>query len=60
MSETWDYIAEDGVVVSDGQTKYDPSPGIRSRKDLLDAVKKRMDAAVKSLTLTGITGVLID
>lgn len=60
MAETWDYVSEDGATVTDEGSKYDPSPGIKARKDLLDAVKKRLDDAIKSLTLTGITGVLID
>ena len=60
MGETWDYISEDGATVTDEGTRYDPSSGIRARKDLLDAIRKRLDDVIKSLTLTGITGVLID
>lgn len=60
MAETWDYVSEDGATVTDEGSKYDPSPGIRARKDLLAAVKKRLDDLVKRLLLNGITGVLID
>ncbi len=60
MSETWYYVAEDGAIITDDTSKYDPSPGIRSRVDLLKAVKGRLDSAIKSVQLLGITGVLID
>lgn len=59
-SETWEVISEDGAKIADEGTKYDPSPGILARRDLLDNLKKRLDDVVNSLALTGITGVLID
>lgn len=51
---------EDGAVITDEGTRYDPSPGLNNRKALLDDLKKRLDDLVKSLALTGIEGVLID
>jgi hypothetical protein len=51
---------EDGAVITDEGSRYDPSPGLSNRKALLDDLKKRLDKLVKSLLLTSITGVLID
>lgn len=59
-SEFWEDTGEDGAVITDEGTRYDPSPGLDNRRQLLDRLKKRLDELVQSLTLTGITGVLID
>ena len=58
--ETWEVINEDGAVVADEGSKYDPSPGLKLRSDMLDKLKKRLDDLVKSLLLSGISGVRID
>ncbi|HLD90942.1 MAG TPA: hypothetical protein VI911_08020 [Patescibacteria group bacterium] len=60
MSETWDYVSEDGAIITDENSKYDPSPGIRARKELLDAIRKRLDDAIHSVRMLGIGGVRID
>lgn len=59
-SELWEDSSEDGAVITDEGTKYDPSPGLEVRRKLLADLTKRRDDLVKSLLLTGITGVLID
>jgi len=59
-SEFWLDSSEDGAVVTDSDTRYDPSTGLDNRRQLLETLKKRLDDFVKSLTLTGISGVLID
>ncbi len=51
---------EDGAVITDEGSRYDPSPGLRNRKDLLDDLKKKLDDLIKTLMLSGIQGVLID
>lgn len=58
--ESWLAINEDGAKVQDEGTKYDPTPGMLLRTDMLDKLKKRLDDAVASLALSGISGVLID
>lgn len=60
LKENWEDAFEDGAVVTDETTRYDPSPGLRARKDLLDFLKKKLDELVKHLQLRGIEGVLID
>ena len=51
---------EDGAVITDEGSKYDPSPGLRERGGLLADLKKKLDDLVKTLILSGIEGVLID
>jgi hypothetical protein len=58
--ETWENSAEDGAIVRDEGTLYNPEVGQQTRRQLLSDLKKRLDDLVKSLVLTGITGVLID
>ncbi len=58
--ELWEDATEDGAVVKDEGSTYDPSGGLAIRKALLDDLTKRRDALVKALQLTGITGVLVD
>ncbi len=59
-SELWEDSTEDGAKINDDPTSYDPSSGLEVRRKLLSDLIKRRDALVKSLMLTGITGVLID
>ncbi len=58
--ETWEDMTEDGAFIQDDRDIYDPAPGLKGRKELLDELKKRIDTAVKSVCLLGIGGVLID
>jgi len=60
MQEAWEDVIEDGARVADEGTRYDPSPGLRMRDDLLDMLKKRLEDAIKATILSGIDGVLID
>lgn len=59
-SEVWELSSEDGARVRDSDTLYDPSPGLETKRVLLDKLQKRLDDLVKSLVMTGIEGVLID
>jgi hypothetical protein len=59
-SEVWEASVEDGAVVTDEGSRYDPSPGLDTRRELLDNLQKKLDKLTQSLLLTGITGVLID
>lgn len=58
--ELWEDATEDGAVIKDEGSHYDPSPGLDTRKDLLDDLQKRLEALIKAVMLSGITGVLID
>ena len=58
--ELWEDATEDGAAVRDEGSSYDPEPGLKVRKQLLDDLVKRRDDLVQALQLTGITGVLID
>jgi hypothetical protein len=58
--ELWEDATEDGAAIRDEGSQYNPEPGLRVRKDLLDDLTKRRDTLVKALQLTGIAGVLID
>lgn len=60
QSENWHDAIEDGALVRDEGTTYDPSPGFRFREDLLDDLKKQMDELTKSLMLRGIEGVRVE
>lgn len=51
---------EDGNIVKDNRTEYDPSIGLEVRKDLLSKLKDDLDKLVKSLIFADIQGVLID
>ena len=59
-SELWEDSTEDGATIRDEGSLYNPSEGLKVRKDLLDDLTKRRDDLIKSLQLTGITGVLLD
>lgn len=58
--ESWEDFVEDGAVITDESSKWDPSPGIRAREDMLARLQKRLDDLVKRLLLSGISGILID
>ena len=58
--ELWEDATEDGAAIRDEGSAYNPEPGLKVRKDLLDDLTKRRDDLVQALQLTGITGVLID
>ena len=58
-SETWENLVEDGSSIKDGEDAYNPV-GLQYRDEMLDKLKKRIDDAVKSVRLLGISGVLID
>jgi len=51
---------EDGAMIKDEGTTYNPEGGLKIRKVLLDDLTKRLDDLVKVLMMRGISGVLID
>jgi len=51
---------EDGAIVRDDQTEYDPSTGLRLRGELINRLRKQLDALVKQYLMSNITGTLID
>ena len=58
--EVWHDSGEDGARIADEGSRYDPSPGLETRRALLDNLQRRLDKLTQSLILTGIEGVLID
>jgi len=58
--ELWEDSVEDGASIKDDTTNYNPEPGLRIRKQLLDDLEKKLEKQVKILMLSGISGVLID
>ena len=58
--ELFEDAVEDGAHIADGSTDYNPEPGQKIRKLLLDDLQKKLDTLAKSLILTGISGILID
>jgi hypothetical protein len=59
-NETWEDHIEDGAVIKDEGSHYDPSPGLKGREEMLKRLKKRLDDAIKASTFLANTGVLID
>lgn len=51
---------EDGAMVRDEGTIYNPEAGLKIRKLILDDLQTKLDKLVKALSMSGITGVLID
>lgn len=51
---------EDGASIKDEGSTYNPEPGLKAKKGLLDDLQKRLDDLIKSLAMKGISGVLID
>lgn len=58
--ELWEDATEDGAAVKDDVSHYNPEGGQRIRNDLIDKLQKRLDNLVKTLILSGISGVRID
>lgn len=59
-AELWEDSTEDGAKLADEGSRYDPSPGLETKRKLLDGLQKRLDDLVNALVLGGITGVRID
>jgi len=53
-------MVDDGAVIRDDQTLYDPSPGLRERDKTLKRIRKMLDALVKQYMFSGLTGLLVD
>lgn len=56
-------IMDDGASIRDDQTMYDPSAGLRELNNLINRLRKQLDALIKECitnSMLGVTGVLID
>lgn len=60
FSESWEALTEDGSLIRDEGSTYNPEPGLKLRDEMLNKLRKRIDDAAKSVRLLGIGGVLID
>jgi len=60
QQENWHDGIEDGAVIKDEGSTYDPSPGFDFRSDLLDDLNKQLDDLVQSLVMKGIEGVRVE
>ena len=50
-AENWrDYI-ENGAILTDSDTKWDPTPGFRARESAIKRLQKRLDDLVKQYML---------
>lgn len=53
-------MIEDGAMIRDDQTIYNPSPGLEERDKTIKRLKAMLDGLVKQYMMGGITGVLLD
>ena len=58
--ELWEDSVEDGAEVTDERSKYNPEPGQKVRKALLDDLQRQLEKLVNSLKMYNVSGVLID
>lgn len=58
--ELWEDSVEDGAAIRDEGSQYNPEPGIKIRKQILDDLQKKLDKLVRVLMMSGISGVLVD
>jgi len=60
-AELQEFVIEASNRVRDGDTEYDPTPGVRARELRLNQLRKKLDDILKSVTdMSKIEGVLID
>jgi len=53
-------MIDDGAVVRDDRSLYDPSPGLRERAVTIERLKKMLDSLIKQYMFSNLTGVQID
>jgi hypothetical protein len=53
-------MIEDGARIVDGNTSYDPSPGLAERDKTIKRLKAMLDSLVKQYMMSDLTGILID
>lgn len=53
-------MIEDGAKVKDDHTEYDPSAGLRLRGELINRLRKQLDALIKQYMMSDVAGTLID
>jgi len=53
-------VVDDGAVVRNDATTYDPSPGLREWDKKIERLKKRLDDLVKQYMFSSLEGILID
>jgi hypothetical protein len=62
-SMTAEDMIDNGAMVRDGLTMYDPEPGLRERGNLIGRLQKQLDGLIKECiksSMLGLGGVLID
>lgn len=59
-SMTAEDMVENGARIVDDQTVYDPSIGLRTRADMINRLRKQLDALIKQYMFSNIGGVLVD
>ena len=57
---TADDMVSDGARVIDDQTVYDPAIGLRTRADMINRLRKQLDALIRQYQFSNISGILID
>ena len=58
--ELWEDATEDGAVIKDEGSNYNPDPGLTVKQKMLDALHKKLADMVSALQMPFIGGVLID
>jgi len=53
-------VVDDGAVIRDDQTLYDPSPGLKERDKMIKRLQKRLDDLINQYRFSNLEGVLID
>lgn len=59
-SMTNEDMVDDGAVIRDDMSVYDPSPGLKERDKSVKRLQKRLDDLIKQYMMAGLGGVLID
>lgn len=58
--ELWEDATEDGSVIKDEGTLYDPAPGLKVKEEMLKTLRKKLDGLIKALQMPYVAGVRID
>lgn len=53
-------VVDDGAVIRDDQTLYDPSPGLKERDKMIKRLQKKLDDLVNQYKFGKLEGVLLD
>lgn len=59
-SELLQDLTESGASIKDDVSSYNPEPGLKYKKELIDTLNKELEDEVRVVTLAGLRGVRID